>query len=122
MRSTNCSILIGLPIFIIHITNIWLYAGVYFLLENYAGLGRIAGNGGSGLTFEHFFDCLYFSTVTYTSLGLGDLFPTLQLRMLAGAEVLNGLLMIGWTISFTYLTMEKFWSQPLHLRRKQPHE
>ncbi len=117
-------LLIGVPIFIIHIINIWLYAGVYFLLENYTGLGVIAGtNQVTGLTFESFLDCLYFSSVTYTSLGLGDLVPNLHLRMLAGAEVLNGLLMIGWTISFTYLTMEKFWSQPSHRHYpKAPHE
>jgi len=116
--------LIGVPIFFLHIANIWLYAGVYFLVENYTALGRIVGTARlSGLTLASFFDCLYFSAVTYTSLGLGDLVPTLQMRMLAAAEVLNGLVMIGWTISFTYLTMEKFWSQPFHRRHsKAPHE
>ena len=106
-------LMIGVPIFIVHIVNIWIYAGVYFAIENLTNFGHIEGAvTGKGLTLANFFDCLYFSAITYTSLGLGDLVPTLQLRMLASAEVLNGLLMIGWTISFTYLTMEKFWSQP----------
>jgi hypothetical protein len=26
--------------------------------------------------------------------------------------LVNGLVMIGWTISFTFLTMEKFWQAP----------
>jgi hypothetical protein len=33
-------------------------------------------------------------------------------------EALVGLLMIGWSASFTYLAMEKFW--PMHGDRKWP--
>ena len=76
-------------------------------MENYTSLGRIVGQDRTyGVNVESFFDCLYFSAATYTSLGLGDLVPTHDMRMLVGAEVLNGLVMIGWTISFTYLTMK----------------
>ena len=64
------------------------------------------------LRFEEYFYAYAAAPLTYTSLGLGDLVPTHDMRMLVGAEVLNGLVMIGWTISFTYLTMEKFWQQP----------
>ncbi len=109
----RCVALIGPPIFAAHIINIWLYAVVYFLVENYTPLGRIVGISRIyGVSYESFLDCLYFSAATYTSLGLGDLVPTHDIRMLVGAQVLNGLVMIGWTISFTFLTMEKFWSQP----------
>ena len=105
--------IIGVPIFIAHIIGIWVYAVAYFLIENYTSLGGIVGHDRTfGVNIDSFFDCLYFSAATYTSLGLGDLVPTGHLRMLVGAEVLNGLFVIGWTISFTFLTMEKFWSQP----------
>ncbi len=30
--------------------------------------------------------------------------------MLAGMEALNGLLLIGWSASYTYIAMERFWS------------
>lgn len=104
-------LLIGIPIFIAHIIGIWGYAIAYFLVENYTSLGKIVGADRTyGLNIASFFDCLYFSAATYTSLGLGDLVPMHDIRMLVGAEVLNGLVMIGWTISFTFLTMEKFWS------------
>lgn len=110
-------LLISIPIFISHIIGIWLYALVYFLVENFTELGKIIGvERVYGLNIESFFDCLYFSAATYTSLGLGDLIPTGHLRMLIGAEVLNGLIMIGWTVSFTFLTMEKFWS-PLKTKK-----
>jgi hypothetical protein len=48
--------------------------------------------------------------VGYTSLGFGDFTPVGPIRLLAGAEALNGLLLIGWSASFTYISMEKFWS------------
>jgi hypothetical protein len=31
------------------------------------------------------------------------------MRIVAGIESLNGLVLIGWSASFTYLTMERFW-------------
>lgn len=111
--------LVGIPIFFAHIVGIWVYAIAYFLIENYTQLGRIVGAARIyGLNYESFIDCLYFSAATYTSLGLGDLVPTHNIRMLVGAEVLNGLVMIGWTISFTFLTMEKFWQQPKRKTRE----
>ena len=47
--------------------------------------------------------------VSYTSLGLGDVWPTGVLRLITGLEALNGLILIAWSASFTYLSMEKFW-------------
>lgn len=106
-------VLIFIPIFFIHILSIWFYAGLYFIIENYTTLGSLSGDiMAASLTYESFIERLYFSASTYASLGLGDIFPTKNLRMLASAEVLNGLVLIGWTISFTYLTMEKFWHMP----------
>jgi len=68
--------------------------------------------GFAGLPVEGFQDCLYFSVVTYTSLGFGDHVPVSHARLIAGVEALNGLLLIGWSASFTYLAMERYW--PLH--------
>ncbi len=106
-------LLIIVPIFSAHIISIWIYALVYFMVENFTDFGTLTGTvGGIALTYESFVERLYFSASTYTSLGIGDIMPTQNLRMLASAEVLNGLVIIGWTVSFTYLTMEKFWSLP----------
>ncbi len=112
-------LLIIVPIFATHIISIWIYAGVYFLVENFTGFGHLTGSiAPAALTYESFIERLYYSASTYASLGLGDIVPTKDLRMLSSAEVLNGLVMIGWTISFTYLTMEQFWSLP-HRRRNK---
>ena len=104
-------LLISAPIFIIHIVNIWLYAGVYFLLENFTSMGQLIGSLSPATpSVRSFIERLYYSASTYASLGLGDIVPTESLRMITSAEVLNGLVTIGWTISFTYLAMEKFWT------------
>ncbi len=114
-------LLIIVPIFSAHIIAIWIYAFVYLLVEIFTDFGVLTGAiGQAAMTYESFVERLYFSTTTYTSLGIGDITPTRDLRMLASAEVLNGLVMIGWTVSFTYLTMEKFWS--LHKKRNIKNE
>lgn len=106
-------LLIIIPIFSAHIISIWIYAFTYFMVENYTDFGTLTGTvENASFTYKSFVDRLYFSASTYTSLGIGDIMPSNDLRMLASAEVLNGLVMIGWTISFTYLAMEKFWLLP----------
>ncbi len=52
---------------------------------------------------------IYFSLVTYTSLGYGDVIPIGPIRLLAGIESLVGLVLIAWTASFTYLEMRRYW-------------
>lgn len=42
-----------------------------------------------------FWDCLYFSVVTISSLGFGDYYPLGWLRLLVGLEVLLGLIFLG---------------------------
>ncbi|MDJ0979471.1 MAG: ion channel [Erythrobacter sp.] len=88
-----------------HLIHIMLYAGAYLLLEFQFGLGAIDGpDSGS------FNDAFYFSIVCYTTLGFGDIVPAGELRLMSGIEALNGLVMITWTASLTYLHMERFWN------------
>jgi len=87
-----------------HLAEIWLYAFVYFLMNAQLSLGSIAGEFGGGA-----FDYFYFSISSFTTLGIGDVYPQGHLRVIAGIEALNGLVLIGWSASFTYLAMEKFW-------------
>ena len=55
---------------------------------------------------------IYFSLTTYSSLGYGDVVPTGAIKLLAGTEALAGLLLIGWTAAYLYMTMERFWQLP----------
>jgi hypothetical protein len=104
-------LLVLLAAFFAHSVEVLLYAIAYFLLSNQLGIGRL-----SGVLEFHFVDYLYFSTSTYTTLGYGDVYPLGGLRLMASFESIVGLMMIGWSASFTYLTMEKFWG--LHGPRK----
>jgi len=87
-----------------HLVQIVLYATAYYMLRDRFGLGGFGG---------HFRDAfstfIYFSAESYTSLGMGDIFPIGSLRLLTGIETLTGLLMVSWTASFTYLEMQRYW-------------
>ena len=87
-----------------HLLQVLLYALVYLGLEHVGGFGTIGGDRGHSLE-----DAFYFSITSYTTLGIGDLYPTGALRIISGIEALNGLVMVGWTASMTYIYMEKFW-------------
>ncbi len=91
--------------FVAHALEIANYGGALFVLVQYFGVGSLTGTAGFSLM-----NCLYFSAETYTSLGFGDLTPVGPVRLLAGVEALNGLLLIGWSASYTYLAMERFWN------------
>lgn len=90
--------------FLAHALEIALYAVALLLLVR-SGVGTMSG--AALLSFE---TALYFSAETYSSLGYGDLVPLGALRLLAGAETLNGLLMIGWSASYIHIAMERFWA------------
>jgi hypothetical protein len=104
-------------VFAAHMIEVVLYAAGFLAMVL---LG--AGADGAGLAhmdgrpITDFMSLLYFSAVTYTSLGFGDIVPLGGLQLVAGIEALNGLLLIGWSASFTYLCMERLW--PLHERRR----
>ena len=92
--------------FVAHALEIAVYGIVLFVLVKDFGVGKLVGPLGFS-----FINCLYFSAETYTTLGFGDLVPAGAVRLLAGTETLNGLLLIGWSASFTYLSMERFWRE-----------
>lgn len=87
-----------------HLIQIVLFAAAYHLLRDSFGLGNFSGHFKDA--FSSFF---YFSIETYTSLGIGDIYPSGSLRLVTGIEALTGLLMIGWTASFIYIEMRRYW-------------
>jgi Ion channel len=89
-----------------HILEAGLYAAAYYVLHTQFGMGGLGGHLEGDLL-----DYFYFSMATYTTLGIGDLHPSGVMRLIAGIESLNGLVLIGWSASFTYLTMEELWGR-----------
>jgi hypothetical protein len=103
--SGRVRVLIGIiGTFMAHLLEILLYALAYYFLRDQYDLGNFGGH-----FVDQFSTFLYFSAETYTSVGFGDIYPVGALRMVCGFEALNGLLLIGWSASFTYVFMEHFW-------------
>ena len=73
-----------LGLFAIHTVEIWLFAALYL------GLGAARG-------FE---EALYFSTVTYASIGYGDVLLSKAWRILGAIEGAAGVIMLGWSTAF----------------------
>lgn len=71
-------------IFALHTIEIWSYAGLYRLL------GEIT-------SFE---EALYFSTVTFASLGYGDVVLSPRWRVLSAIEAANGVILFAWSTTF----------------------
>ena len=97
-------IVVLLATFAAHALEIVLYAGASYALVRFTSAGTLGPGGHPAWT-----TVLYFSAETYTSLGYGDILPQGALRALSGVEALNGLLLIGWTASFTYMAMQQLW-------------
>jgi hypothetical protein len=82
-------ILVVLGLFAIHAVEIWAYALVF----------RALGE------FETFEAALYFSTSTFTTLGMGDVVIESKWRMVAAIEGFNGFLLIGWSTAFLVMVI-----------------
>ncbi len=54
-------------------------------------------------------DAVYLATMSYTTVGFGDVSPVGPIRLLAGTSALTGFVMITWSASFLFLEMERFW-------------
>lgn len=90
-------------VLVVHVLEIWIFGLALWLLLHWATFGNL------GPGAQHLFDFVYFSAVTYTTVGFGDLAPVGPIRFLAGTEALTGFVLITWSASFTYLEMQRFW-------------
>ncbi len=102
-------LMIVLWIFGIHLLEIALYATAYYLAVEIIGIGSLHLNPLAGLPLSGYMEYLYYSAVVFTSLGLGDIYPSGHVRFMTGVEALNGLLLIAWSGSFTFLAMGRLW-------------
>ena len=82
-----------LLMFVVTVVEVMLWALVY------VGLNTIE-------TFER---ALYFSMVTYTTLGYGDIVLEQKYHLLSSFEAANGIIMFGWTTSIVIASVQKLY-------------
>lgn len=87
-----------------HILEVMIFAAGWYVL-NTLELAKFSLDSPTPV------DLIYFSFVTYTSLGYGDIVPLGNVRVIAGLEALLGLVLIAWTASFTYFEMTLYWDE-----------
>ncbi|MBZ9725864.1 potassium channel family protein [Mesorhizobium sp. CO1-1-11] len=76
------SVVMGL--FTVMTTEVWLWAAIFQLVG----------------VLPDFETALYFSTITFSTVGYGDVVPAHEWRVLAALEGVNGLLLIGWSTAY----------------------
>jgi voltage-gated potassium channel len=57
-------------------------------------------------TFE---EAVYFSFVTFTTLGYGDITLSEGWRILSGIEAMNGILLVGWSTAVLFAVVQRTW-------------
>lgn len=74
-------------VFALHTAEIWLYAALYrvVLIET-----------------QSFEEALYFSTVTFASLGYGDIVLSPRWRLISAIEAANGVILFAWSTAFLF--------------------
>ena len=87
----------ALIVFVLHTLEIVVWAIAYQLV---LPVNELA-------SFE---EAVYFSFVTFTTLGYGDITLSEQWRLLSGIESLNGILLVGWTTAMIFSVVQSIWS------------
>ena len=82
--------------FVLHAVEIIIWAATYQVLMPVKELA----------SFE---EAVYFSFVTFTTLGYGDITLSEGWRLLSGIEALNGILLVGWTTAMIFSVVQNIW-------------
>lgn len=62
-----------------------------------------------GHAFPDVRSAFYFSSVTYTTVGYGDLVLPEMWRLVGGVEALTGILMCGWSTGFFFTVLSRIY-------------
>ena len=90
--------------------EILLWAGAYLSLTNVTPVS----------TFE---TAVYFSAVTFTTLGYGDITLSVEeWRLLTGIEALDGVLLLGMSTAILFAVVQKIWADELPVERQKRHD
>ena len=97
-RVLTALMLAALVLVFLHTLEIMVWAGVYELM---VPIGELA----------NFETAVYFSFVTFTTLGYGDITLSEGYRLLSGIQALNGILLVGWSTALMFAVVQKTWER-----------
>ena len=80
-------------IVLLHLTQVGLWAVVFWRARELPTLET----------------AVYFSLVTYTTIGFGDVVLGPSWRVLAGIEGLTGMLLVGWSTAFVFAVVNRMY-------------
>ena len=88
---TSILVITIVGIFIVHTVEIWIWAVLYRWLGEFESMER----------------ALYFSTVTFTTLGYGDITLQERWQLLSSFEAANGIILFGVSTAFVFGAIRK---------------
>jgi len=94
--------------------SLLIYTSFFLLLLHFiqSGIWALTFYLLPGITeFETMEKAIYFSLVTFTTLGYGDITIGSTNRILAGFEAINGILLIGWSTAFMFSVVQYIWNR-----------
>jgi len=83
---------------LLHLFEILLWAVTYRLLPGITNLTNMS-------------DAFYFSLVTFTTLGYGDIVLGPKWRLMSGMEAINGIVLFGWSTAFLFALVQRSWKE-----------
>ena len=107
LRQAIVILLAVFGIFALHTLEVWAYAVCFWRMHE----------------IETFEAALYFSTVTFATLGYGDLVLSEKWRLFAAIESVNGVILVGWSTAFLFTVtsrlrlLEHEWAEPREAAR-----
>lgn len=91
MQAMLAAMVVVIALVLLHFAEIWLYAVLY------VGIGAMP-------SFEQ---SLFFSIITYATIGYEDYGLAANWRILAALEGINGVILLGWSTAFFVTVVSK---------------
>jgi voltage-gated potassium channel len=91
----------GVVLLLLHFIEMILWAFFYLFMPQGAGLKNLP-------------DAIYFSMVTFTTLGYGDITLNMGFRQLSGMEGMVGIVVFGLTTAILFSVVQQLWKFQHH--------
>ena len=91
---------------LLHLVEIVFYGWVFYLLDQYTGIGGFTSKFEATAR-----DYLYFSGANYTTLGMSNFYPEGGYKILSISEALAGFMVLTWSATFFYSTAGQFFNR-----------